>query len=94
VNKIDAFELQVEKGSKFSFLSIASFLGDFCIGNTIEKNAALKTAKERRVQLNDLAASKNCIVWRLMESRACPTGVNWFGINRGRDYMKSAFYLP
>jgi len=60
LSKIDAFELQVEKGSKFSFLSIASFLGDFGIGNTIEKNTALKTAKERRVQLNDLAASKNC----------------------------------
>jgi len=60
LSKLDAFELQVEEGSKFSFLSIASFLGDFGIGNVIEKNAALKTAKERRVQLNDLAASKNC----------------------------------
>jgi len=37
MSKIDAFELQVEKGSKFSFLSIASFLGDFGIGNVIEK---------------------------------------------------------
>ena len=35
-------------------------LGDFGIGNTIEKNTALKTAKKRRVQLNDLSVTKRC----------------------------------
>ncbi len=60
LSKIDAFELQIAEGAEFSALSIASFLGDFGIGNVIEKNAALKTAKERRVKLNDLSASKGC----------------------------------
>ena len=60
LSKIDAFELQVAEGAEFSALSIASFLGDFGIGNTIEKNSALKTAKERRVQLNGSAATQKC----------------------------------
>jgi hypothetical protein len=61
LSKIDAFELQVAQGAEFSALSVASFLGDFGIGNVIEKDAALKTAKERRVQLNSLAAEKGCL---------------------------------
>ena len=60
LSKIDAFELQVAQGAQFSALSVASFLGDFGIGNVIERDAAIKTAKERRVQLNDVAASKGC----------------------------------
>jgi len=60
LSKVDAFELQVAEGAEFSALSIASFLGDLGIGNIIEKDAALKTAKARRVQLNDLAAAQNC----------------------------------
>lgn len=60
LSKVDAFELQVAKGSEFSALSVLSFLGDFGIGNIIEKDAALTTAKERRMQLTDLAASKGC----------------------------------
>ena len=59
LSKIDAFELQVAQESEFSAMSVASFLGDFGIGNTIEKSSALKTAKERRVQLNDVAARQN-----------------------------------
>lgn len=60
LSKIDAFELQVAQGAQFSALSVASFLGDFGIGNVIERDAAIKTAKERRVQLNDISASKGC----------------------------------
>ena len=60
LSKIDAFELQVAEGAEFSGLSVASFLGDFGIGNTIEKNTALTTAKKRKVQLNDLSATKGC----------------------------------
>lgn len=60
LSKVDAFELQVAQGAEFSALSVASFLGDLGIGNTIEKDAALTTAKERRVQLNNLAASQGC----------------------------------
>jgi hypothetical protein len=60
LSKVDAFELQVAEGAEFSVLSVASFLGDLGIGNTIEKNSALKTAKERRVQLNNMAAAQDC----------------------------------
>jgi hypothetical protein len=59
-SKVDAFELQVAEGAEFSALSVASFLGDLGIGNTIEKNAALKTAKQRRVELNNIAAAQKC----------------------------------
>ena len=60
ISKIDAFELQVAEGAEFSGLSVLSFLGDLGIGNTMEKDAALKTAKERRVSLNNASATKNC----------------------------------
>ena len=60
ISKIDAFELQVAEGAEFSGLSVLSFLGDLGIGNTMEKDAALKTAKERRVSLNNASAMKNC----------------------------------
>ena len=58
--RIDAFELQVAEGAEFDMLSVASFLGDFGIGNVMERDAAIKTAKERRVQLNDVSANKGC----------------------------------
>ena len=60
LSRIEAFELQVAKGAEFNVLSVASFLGDFGIGNAIEKNTALRTAKERKVQLLNLEASKGC----------------------------------
>lgn len=60
LSKVDAFQQQVEQGAEFSALSVASFLGDFGIGNTIEKNAAMKTASERRLALNNLAAAQQC----------------------------------
>jgi hypothetical protein len=59
-SKVDAFESQVAQQAEFSALSIASFLGDFGIGNTIEKDEALRTAEERRAALNRLAASQQC----------------------------------
>jgi len=58
--KIDGFKDQIEKESQFSGRSVLSFLGDFGIGNVMEKNAALKSADERRATLVSLRASKNC----------------------------------
>ena len=55
LSKVDAFELQVAEGAEFSALSVASFLGDLGIGNTIEKNAALKLRK---------SAEWSLIIWR------------------------------
>ncbi|AAO29620.1 hypothetical protein LZ757_01545 [Xylella fastidiosa subsp. morus] len=58
--KIDAFEQQVAEQAKFSGMSVASFLGDFGIGNTLERNQAIKTAKERRTQLMTARSTKDC----------------------------------
>ncbi|AXI84243.1 hypothetical protein FUT69_01245 [Xylella taiwanensis] len=58
--KIDAFEQQVAQQAKFSGMSVASFLGDFGIGNVLERNEAIKTAKERRTQLMMAHSTKGC----------------------------------
>jgi hypothetical protein len=61
IAKVESFELDVEKGAEFNWKSVAGFLGDYGIGNTLEKNAAVKSAKERKVQLREAQASKGCI---------------------------------
>lgn len=58
--KVNGFIGQVHQESKFDGRSVLSFLGDFGIGNVMEKDAALKSANERRQALDDLRASKNC----------------------------------
>jgi len=58
--KIDGFKDQVQKESQFSGRSVLSFLGDFGVGNVMEKNAALKSADDRRAMLVSLRASKAC----------------------------------
>jgi hypothetical protein len=51
---------QVEQESSFDLLSVASFLGDFGIGNVIEHNAAVSSAAKRSGQLNMLWVEKGC----------------------------------
>ncbi|HHA2933196.1 TPA: hypothetical protein ACOFD0_002267 [Stenotrophomonas maltophilia] len=58
--KVDAFDRQVEQQAKFSGMSVASFLGDFGIGNVIERNEAKRTSVERRAQLQGAFAAKRC----------------------------------
>lgn len=58
--KVEAFELQIAEGAQFNMASVLGILGDFGIGNSMEKGAAEKSAKQRRVQLNDLRAEKGC----------------------------------
>ncbi|MDG9990042.1 hypothetical protein [Stenotrophomonas sp. GD04024] len=60
LSKVDAFDRQVEQQAKFSGMSIASFLGDFGIGNVIERNEAKRTSVERRAQLQGAFAAKRC----------------------------------
>ncbi|ESQ93546.1 hypothetical protein ABAC460_00320 [Asticcacaulis sp. AC460] len=62
IAKVEGFELQVAQGSEIDWKSVAGFLGDYGIGNTIEKNSALKSAAERKAQLRDLQTKKNCPV--------------------------------
>lgn len=58
--KVQGFKEHVEKESEFDGRSVLSFLGDFGVGNVIEKNAALKSANRRSTQLNDLWSVKRC----------------------------------
>ncbi|ACB64585.1 MULTISPECIES: hypothetical protein [Burkholderia] len=58
--KVDGFVQHVDEESRFDGRSILSFLGDFGIGNVMEKDAALKSANDRRAALSNLRASKNC----------------------------------
>lgn len=58
--KVQGYLASVEKESEFDGRSVLSFLGDFGIGNLMEKNAALKAANTRSAQLQDLSTAKNC----------------------------------
>lgn len=60
LSKVDAFDRQVEQQAKFSGMSVASFLGDFGIGNVMERNEAKRTSIERRSQLQSAFAAKRC----------------------------------
>jgi hypothetical protein len=62
VSKVEQFELEVERGSKIDWKSVAGFLGDYGIGNAMEKNEAVKSAKERKAQLRQQQTAKQCQV--------------------------------
>lgn len=49
----------------FDGKTVLGFLGDFGIGNGMEKRAALRTALERKTQLKELATVKQCDTERL-----------------------------
>lgn len=59
-SKIDGYLSQIEKESEFDGRSVLSFLGDFGIGNTMEKSAAKKAAQNRLSQLRSLSIQRNC----------------------------------
>ncbi|KDP89480.1 hypothetical protein CF70_031270 [Cupriavidus sp. SK-3] len=58
--KVAGFSQAVEKESEFSGRSILSFLGDFGIGNVIEKSAAMDSADSRAYQLRMLSFERRC----------------------------------
>lgn len=60
LSKIEAFQNAVADGSRTNGASIAAFLVDFGLGNKMEKDAAEKTARERKISLQTLAAQRNC----------------------------------
>ena len=61
IAKVNAFRQQIASGAKINWKSAAGFLGDFGIGNSMEKNAADKSAAERIVELEALKAEKGCV---------------------------------
>jgi hypothetical protein len=51
---------QVNKESEFSGRDVLAILGDFGIGNALERNAALESANNKLAQLQELRTSKKC----------------------------------
>jgi hypothetical protein len=59
--KVMGFLDHVQKESEFDGRSVLSFLGDFGIGNMMEKDNAIKSANTRLKQLQSVAAEKGCV---------------------------------
>lgn len=60
MSKVDAYEEQIKDQSGFNGRSAMGILGDFGLGNAMEKRGAQKSAIERRRQLEMLSAQKGC----------------------------------
>ena len=58
--KTSGFVDHVNKESEFSGLDVLAILGDFGIGNSLEKSAALESATRRIEQLRELRDAKKC----------------------------------
>lgn len=58
--KVQGCVQAVDKESEFSGRSVLPFLGDFGIGNVIEKNAAMESADSRAYQLRMLSFERGC----------------------------------
>jgi len=58
--KVHGYLAHVEKESEFDARSVLSFLGDFGMGNVMEKNAALQAANTRLSQLQTVSVQKGC----------------------------------
>jgi len=58
--KVQGFIQHVDQESSFSGRSVLSFMGDFGIGNTLEKSSALESADKRLKALQSAKKSRNC----------------------------------
>ena len=59
LSKVREFQNQVNKDG-FDGRDVMGILGDFGIGNAMERNDAMKSAELRLQQLQDLRKAKNC----------------------------------
>jgi|SRR4249919_754698 len=60
IAKVQAFQQQVVEGAQFNVASVLGILGDYGIGNSMERGAAEASAARRLGQLNDLKAERGC----------------------------------
>ena len=60
--KVSGFIDHVNKESEFSGRDVLALLGDFGIGNSMERGAAMESAKNRLGDLRDLKSVKSCTV--------------------------------
>ncbi|MFT0531620.1 hypothetical protein ACMHYJ_02125 [Castellaniella hirudinis] len=58
--KVHGYLAHVEKESQFDGRSVLSFLGDFGMGNVMEKSAAMEAANRRLAQLQDTQVRRGC----------------------------------
>ena len=58
--KVRGFIDHVNKESEFSGRDVLAILGDFGIGNSMEKSAALESANTRLYQLGQQRSAKRC----------------------------------
>ncbi len=58
--KVEQFRSQVADGAKTDWRSVAGFLGDFGIGNSMERSKAECSATQRMLALQTLEAQKRC----------------------------------
>lgn len=61
IAKVGAFQTQVAEGAQFNMASVLGILGDYGIGNSMERSAAEASAARRMKELNDLKAEKGCM---------------------------------
>lgn len=60
VAKVEAFQQQVAEGAKFNVASVLGFLGDYGIGNSMERGGADRSALRRLNELKSLRAERGC----------------------------------
>ena len=60
IAKVRGFIDHVNKESEFSGLDVLAILGDFGIGNNLEKSSALESANKRIEQLNEQRNARKC----------------------------------
>ncbi|HYC63389.1 MAG TPA: hypothetical protein VEC14_01555 [Reyranellaceae bacterium] len=60
IAKTDGFVQQVNTEAQFSGRDVLAILGDFGIGNNLERSAAIESAQARQAQLRDLRSTRSC----------------------------------
>lgn len=60
IAKVQAFQAQVAEGARFNAASVLGILGDYGIGNSMERKEADASAARRLAQLQDVKAEKGC----------------------------------
>ncbi len=61
IAKVGAFQQQVIEGAQFNMASVLGILGDYGIGNGMERHSAEASAAKRLADLNDAKAEKGCM---------------------------------
>ena len=60
ISKVRSFQEQVANGAQFNMASVLGILGDYGIGNSMERGSADRSAMQRMNQLQDLKAQRGC----------------------------------